>query len=447
MTLYRGTFVDCPDDPFAGGALRVHEGALLVVGGAIVARGTHAELTGGPGAEDEVDLRGGLVVPGFVDTHVHYPQVRVIGGLGMPLLDWLDACALPEEQRLAEAGYARTIAREFLGSLTRAGTTSALVFGAHFAPAMEEFFSAADASGLRIASGLVVSDRYLPEPLLTTPARALRESVELAERWHGRGRLRYAVTPRFSYSCTDAMLGACGEAASAIDGGLFTSHVNENPAEIAQVEADFGRSYVDTYASHRLLSPRAVLAHDVHPTDGELATLAATGTAVAHCPCSNSAIGSGMFPFRRHLDRGVRVALGSDVGGGVSFSLLREGLQAAFVQQLLGGAGRPPRAAPPPGGGAPPPGGGRPSAGRASRSGRRTCCGWRPAPVPSRSASTRWAPSASGGASTPPGCARRWAARWTSGCGTRATAPTRSRSASPWATRPTWPGSGWTASR
>lgn len=340
MTLYRGTFVDCPDDPFAGGALRTLDGALLVEDGVIVARGSRTELAGLPGEEQEVDLAGGLVVPGFVDTHVHYPQVRVIGGLGMPLLEWLDACALPEEQLLAEPGYARAIAREFLGSLARAGTTTALVFGAHYAAAMDEFFAEADASGLRIASGMVVSDRYLPAPLLTTPERALAESLDLASRWHGRGRLRYAVTPRFSYSCSDDLLAACGEAVAAIDGALFTSHVNENRAEIAQVEADFGCSYVDTYARRGLLSPRAVLAHDVHPTDAELATLAASGAAVAHCPCSNSAIGSGMFPFGRHLDHGVRVALGSDVGGGVSFSLLREGLQAAFVQQLLGAEGR-----------------------------------------------------------------------------------------------------------
>lgn len=342
MTIYRGTFADCPDDPFAGGALRtLTDGGVRVVDGIISARGPFAAVVAEHPDDDVVDLSGGLVLPGFVDTHVHYPQVRVIGALGLPLLDWLDQRALPEEQRLADAAYARTIAREFLGSLVRAGTTSALVFGAHYAVAMEEFFAEAASSGLRVSSGVVVSDLALPGPLLTTTERSISDAVALGERWHGRGRLRYAVTPRFSYSCTDALLGACAEARAAIPGALFTSHVNENHDEITAVERRFGRSYVDTYDSHALLDRLAVLAHDVHPRDDELATLAARGTSVAHCPGSNSALGSGMFPLRRHLDAGVRVALGSDIGGGVSFSLLREGLQAAFVQNLLGSEGFP----------------------------------------------------------------------------------------------------------
>lgn len=341
MTLYRGTFADCPHDPFAGGALRTLDGALLVRDGVIAERGPWAEFRTRHPQEEAVDLRGGLILPGLVDTHVHFPQGRVIGALGLPLLDWLERRALPEEARLADAAYATEGAREFLGSLARAGTTSALVFGAHFAVAMDAFFAEAEASGLRIASGLVVSDRELPQALLTTPERAAAESIELARRWHGRGRLRYAVTPRFSYSCSDALLAACAEARAAVPGTLFTSHLNENHAEIAAVEAHFGTDYTDTYDRHGLLDALAVLAHDVHPTDPELAVLAARRATIAHCPGSNSALGSGLFPLRRHLAHGVRVALGTDVGGGVSFSLLREGLQAAFVQNLLGDAGVP----------------------------------------------------------------------------------------------------------
>lgn len=342
MTIYRGTFLDCPEDPFTGGSLRsLTDGAIVVADGRIVARGPWAELASHPDAGEVVDLRGGVVVPGMVDTHVHYPQVRVIGGLGMPLLDWLDRRALPEECHLADAAYAAEIAGEFVGSMLRAGTTSALVFGSHFAVAMDAFFAEAERSGLRVASGLVVSDSALPEPLLTTPERSIEEAIALAERWHcgGNGRLRYAVTPRFSFSCSDALLGACAEARAAVPGSLFTSHVNENHAEIAGVEAAFGRSYVDTYDVHGLLDRTSVLAHNVHPQDAELDVLAARGSTIAHCPCSNSALGSGMFPLARHLAHGVGIALGTDVGGGVSFSLLREGLQAAFMQQLMGDAG------------------------------------------------------------------------------------------------------------
>lgn len=340
MTLFSGAFVDVPVDPFAGGNLR-ETAHLRVVDGEIVARDAVAVDQARAAGDEVVDLSGGVVIPGMVDTHVHYPQVRVIGGLGLPLLDWLDQRALPEEMRLAESTYALTIASEFLSSMLAAGTTSALVFGAHFASAMDAFFTVAERSGLRITSGLVVSDRELPAPLLTTPEQSVLDAIGLAQRWHGRGRLRYAVTPRFSYSCSDALLAASGEAYRAIDGAWFTSHVNENAAEIAGVEAYFGTGYTDTYDRHGLLGPRSVLAHNVHPTDAELAVMAARGAAVSHCPCSNSAIGSGMFPLARHLAHGVRLSLGSDVGGGTGFSLLKEGLQAAFVQSLLGESGYP----------------------------------------------------------------------------------------------------------
>jgi guanine deaminase len=207
---------------------------------------------------------------------------------------------------------------------------------------VDALFTAASRVGLRITSGLVVSDRLLREDLLTTPARAYTESLALAERWHGVGRNRYAVTPRFSLSCTDDLLAACRTVLDEIPGALFTSHVNENEAEIATVAELFGGSdYVTTYDRHGLIDRRSVLAHNVHPTDVELKMLALGGTTVAHCPTSNAALGSGLFPLARHLQYGVRVALGSDVGAGTGFSLLKEGLQAYFAQRLLGEHGSP----------------------------------------------------------------------------------------------------------
>jgi guanine deaminase len=202
MTLYRGTVLDTPDDPFTGGTLRAEADAgLLVRDGSIVERGGFADLQARHREEDTVDLRGGLVLPGLVDTHVHFPQVRAIGGLGMPLLDWLEHCALPEEARLADTGYAREVAREFVAGLAQAGTTTALVFGAHFAPAVDALFAEAARVGLRVTSGLVVSDRLVRDDLLTTPQRAFSEGRELAQRWHEVGHNRYAVTPRFAFSC------------------------------------------------------------------------------------------------------------------------------------------------------------------------------------------------------------------------------------------------------
>jgi guanine deaminase len=343
MTLYRGTFIDTPENPFDGGGLRVDSDAgLLVEDGVIVARGPFAEIRQAHPAEQVVDLRDGVVLPGFVDTHVHFPQIRAVGGLGLPLLEWLDRYALPEEARMADVTYATSVANEFVRGLAAAGTTSALVFGAHYADAVDALFDAASKVGLRITSGLVLSDRLLRPELLTTPVRAYAESLALANRWHGVGRNRYAVTPRFSLSCTDDLLATCRELMEAIPGALFTSHVNENEAEIASVADLFGGSdYVTTYDRHGLVDRRTVLAHNVHPTDVELKTLATSGATVAHCPTSNAALGSGLFPLTRHLQFGVRVALGSDVGAGTGFSLLKEGLQAYFCQQLQGDQGRP----------------------------------------------------------------------------------------------------------
>lgn len=347
MTLYRATILDTPVDPFTtatpADALRVDtDGGLLVRDGVIVDRGPYADLRYRHPEEDVTDLRGGALLPGFVDTHVHYPQVRAIGGLGLPLLDWLDHCALPEEIRLADRGYAEAVAAEFLSGLVNAGTTTALVFGSHFAPAMDALFGAAAQTGLRITAGQVLSDRVLPPALLTTPERALAEGRELIERWHGQGCLRYAVTPRFSLSASEPMLAVCEELL-ATTGTRFTTHINENGAEVDQVATYFPSRahYLDTYRHHQLITDRSVLAHNVHAKDSELEMMAAAGAWAAHCPTSNAALGSGLFPLRRHLTYGVGVALGSDVGAGTGFSLLKEGLQAYFAQQLLGPAGYP----------------------------------------------------------------------------------------------------------
>ncbi|RZU13492.1 guanine deaminase [Kribbella rubisoli] len=343
MTIFRGTFIDTPENPFNGGNLRVDsETGLLVQDGVIVARGPFLEIRSAHPAEQVVDLTDGVVLPGFVDTHVHFPQIRAVGGLGLPLLEWLDRYALPEEARMADVSYATSVANEFVRGLAAAGTTSALVFGAHYSDAVDALFNAASGVGLRVTSGLVLSDRLLRPELLTTPVRAYAESLALANRWHGVGRNRYAVTPRFSLSCTDDLLATCRELMDAIPGALFTSHVNENEAEIASVADLFGGAdYVTTYDRHGLVDRRTVLAHNVHPTDVELKMLATSGATVAHCPTSNAALGSGLFPLSRHLQYGVRVALGSDVGAGTGFSLLKEGLQAYFCQQLLADQGRP----------------------------------------------------------------------------------------------------------
>ncbi len=343
MTLFRATVIDTPGDPFVGDpndALAVdQDGGVVVRDGIIVARGSFALMRMQHPDEPVTELTGGVLLPGFVDTHAHYPQIRAIGGLGMPLLDWLARCALPEESKLADRVYAQAVAADFLDGLLSSGTTTALVFGSHFAPAMDVLFAGAEQRGLRITAGLVLSDRILRGDLLSTPERALAESRDLIQRWHGRGRLRYAVTPRFSLSASDAMLAVCGELMA--DDVWFTSHINENPAEVATVADLFPgtRDYLDTYHRHGLVTERSVFAHNVHASDAELALMGDTGAWTAHCPTSNCALGSGLFPMRRHVEHGVGVALGSDVGAGTGLFIPKEALQAYFMQQLLGAGG------------------------------------------------------------------------------------------------------------
>jgi len=338
--LIRASIFHTPDNPFRDpAALQVYEdGGLLIDHGVISALGDY------PGIREEHpdatlrDLRGGYLLPGFVDTHVHYPQVRVLGGLGYSLLDWLDQHTLPEEARLAEPAYAADIAREFLHCLASHGTTTAMVFGSHFAPAMEVFFGAARASGLRIASGLVLSDRMLLPSLHQTPDEAYRQSLELIRSYHGKHGLLYAVTPRFALSTSEAMLEVCQTLLRETPGVRFQTHINENPLEVMEVARLFpwASDYLAVYEKFALVGRQSLLAHNVHPTDSELTRLAASGATVSHCPCSNAALGSGIFPMQRHLAAGVRFALGTDVGGGTGFGLLKEGLEAYMLQRVSG---------------------------------------------------------------------------------------------------------------
>lgn len=337
MVIYRARVFDTPDNPFTGGQLRSESDIALVVDDGLITARTDFDTArqAHPDAE-VVDLRDGVLIPGLIDNHVHLPQIRAIGHLGRPLLDWLDQCALPEEAKLGDDAYAEAVAGEFLTGLISAGTTSAMVFGSHFASAVDIFFSAAQKAGLRVTAGLVTSDRNLPEALLTDVDRSIAEGQRLIDRWHGKGRLRYAVTPRFSFSAGPELLAAGGALVEANPGIWVTSHLNENRDEIAGVAEIHpnSRDYLDTYDRAGLLGRRTVLAHNVHPQDRELARMAEVGAVAAHCPTSNSALASGFFPLRRHLEAGVRVALGSDVGAGTGFNLLKEGVQSYFMQQL-----------------------------------------------------------------------------------------------------------------
>jgi guanine deaminase len=338
-SIVRAPFFHTPSNPFGseGGLVCEEDGALLIASGRVLASGTFADIVQrSPDAPVE-DLRPGYILPGFIDTHIHYPQTRIIGGLGRTLLDWLEHVALPEEARMADAAYAADTARQFVRALASHGTTTALVFGAHFAGATAALFEAAAAADLRIVSGLVVSDRALRPELLQTPDDAYRDSTALIRQFHERDRLLYAITPRFALSTSEAMLEVCQTLAQEQPTVRIQTHINEHPDEVAACVTAFpwATDYLSIYERYSLTGRRTVLAHNVQATDEELKRMAASKTSVAHCPCSNAALGSGLFPMWRHLAAGVHFSLGTDVGGGTGFGMLKEALQAYLMQRVM----------------------------------------------------------------------------------------------------------------
>jgi guanine deaminase len=338
VEIVRASIFHTPSNPFtdARALVALADGGLAVESGRVVGCGDYAEvLTAHPNASVR-DLRGGCILPGLIDTHVHYPQVRVLGGLGHSLLDWLEQLTLPEEARLADAAYAASLACEFVGALASHGTTTAMVFGSHFSNATATLFTTAKARGLRIFSGLVMADRSLRLELHQTPDAAWRDSKALIDRFHGQGKLGYAVTPRFALSASEAMLEACQSLLVEDSTLRFTTHINENCREIEEVARRFPAAgdYLGIYERFELIGRASVLAHNVHASRDEIRRIAACGASIAHCPSSNAALGSGIFPMKRHIEAGVRCALGTDVGGGIGFGMLKEALQAYLMQRV-----------------------------------------------------------------------------------------------------------------
>jgi guanine deaminase len=283
---------------------------------------------------------GAVILPGFVDVHLHYPQTRVIGSASGPLLPWLERSVFPEEARFADPEYAAAVAEEFCDALIRQGTTCAAIYSSSHPTAAHALFNALDRRGLRAETGLTLMDRNAPPALALAAASAMATSVELLERWHGhdRGRLRLSMIPRFAISCTPELLRAAGEFARTHALTLQT-HISENRDEITATLALFpgARDYLDVYESHGCTTPKTILAHCIHLSEHEWQRVAAEELVVAHCPDSNFFLGSGCMPLAAALARGVRVGLGTDVGAGRSFSVRRTAA-AAYDASLICGA-------------------------------------------------------------------------------------------------------------
>lgn len=324
MRAFRGEILSVGHDPrdHPGAVRHEPDGLLIVEDGIVVARGSHAALIGQ--YEDiPVTTLPGLIVPGFIDAHIHYPQIDRIASHGAQLLDWLDQHIFPAEKAFADRAHADTVAEAFLTELLRNGTTSALVFATVHPQSVDALFDAATRRNMRIISGKVLMDLG-PDGLADTVESGRAESEALIRRWRANKRLGYAVTPRFALTSSDAQLREAGALLAAHPDVLLHTHLSENIGECAAVAARFpdARDYLDVYDRFGLVGPRSIFAHCVHLPDRACARLHESGAGVAICPSSNLFLGSGFFDFGQADRHRLRLGLGTDVGAGTSFSML-----------------------------------------------------------------------------------------------------------------------------
>jgi guanine deaminase len=337
VKVYRARIFTPVADPFAGGVESSHryfeDGHLAVSGeGRIASVGNWSDAPEG----EVVDLSQKLIAPGFIDTHLHAPQLEMIGSYGGHLLEWLNRYTFPTERKFEDPEHARRVARAFYDELLRNGTLCALIFSTIHREATDIFFEEAERRGFRGIIGKTMMDRNAPDYLLDTPRQAYEDSRALLEKWHGRGLLRYAITPRFAPTSTPAQLEAAGQLKHEFPDAWVHTHISENRNEVAWVQELFPEAaeYADVYDRYGLLSERTVLAHGVWLTAEELDLLSRRGTRIAHCPNSNLFLGSGLFPLHRVLAAGVIVGLGSDIGAGTTPSLFNAMADAYKVQQV-----------------------------------------------------------------------------------------------------------------
>lgn len=338
---YRASLLHFHADPaFVEDAHRWHEDGLLVIeDGRVRACGDYAQLVTAlpPGAQVQ-DYRGKLIVPGFIDTHVHYPQTDMIASPAPGLLPWLETYTFPTERRFGDPEHAGQAAEFFLDELLRCGTTTAMVYCTVHPESVDAFFGAAEKRNLRMAAGKVLMDRHCPDFLCDTAEGGARDTEDLIRKWHQRGRAMYAITPRFAPTSTEAQLALTGELAQAYPDTFIQTHVSENGDECAWVKSLYpqARSYLDVYDRYGLMRPRAMYGHCIWLDDDDFARMAATGAAAAVCPTSNLFLGSGLFDFARADQHRVALALATDVGGGTAFSMLQTMNEAYKVARLKG---------------------------------------------------------------------------------------------------------------
>ncbi|MEA9357437.1 guanine deaminase [Bacteriovorax sp. PP10] len=343
--ILRGQALSFKADPFiVGDQASIHyesDGLIFLQDGKVTEFGSYKNLKDKIPAGAEIKVyTDSLIIPGFVDTHVHYPQTQIIGAYGKQLIDWLNNYTFIAEQQFADYSHAEKIAKVFVQESLRAGTTTSAVFCTVHPHSVDAIFEEAQKLNLRMVAGKVLMDRNAPAALTDTAQSAYDDSKALIKKWHGKGRLSYAVTPRFAPTSSPEQLELAGALWKESPGTYMHTHISENLGEIAWVKDLFPerKSYLDVYDHYGLVGERSLLAHGVHLTEEEFTRIHKTGACVCHCSTSNEFLGSGLFPFERAKDkkRPVRVGLGTDIGAGTSFSHLQTMNESYKIAQLQG---------------------------------------------------------------------------------------------------------------
>ncbi|MEQ1944911.1 guanine deaminase [Mesorhizobium sp. VNQ89] len=345
QTLLRGrtlSFVRWPDDTNDHAAYRYEkDGGLLFEGGRIVAAGPYAEVAAEADTDaTRIDHRPHLILPGFIDAHVHFPQMQVIASYGTELLDWLNTYTFPEETKFRDAQHGRRIARLFLDEMIRQGTTTVAAYCSVHKQSAEAFFAESHARNMLNIAGKVMMDRNAPEALRDTPESSYDDTKALIEEWHGRGRQLYAITPRFAITSTPEQMEMAGALAREFPDMHIQTHLSENHAEIAFTQElyPWSRDYTDVYEHYGLLRERMLLGHCIHLSQREADALSESGSVAVFCPTSNLFLGSGLFDYQRYRKRAkpLLIASATDVGGGTNYSMLRTMDEAYKVIALNG---------------------------------------------------------------------------------------------------------------
>lgn len=340
----RGPALTFTADPFlAGDAQAMHyedDALILIDDGIITAFGSYRALIDQAEGYPITHYPDSLITPGYIDTHVHYPQAQVIGSYGTQLIDWLNKYTFVAEQQFADPQHARAVADVFLQECLRVGTTTAAVYCTVHPESVEAFFQAASDRNMRMVAGKVLMDRNAPPALTDTAQSGYDDSLHLIDKWHGRGRNLYAITPRFAPSSTNAQLEAAGALWKARPDTWMQTHLSEDPKEVQWVRELFPEraGYLDVYAHYGLTGPKALFGHAIYLDEPEWQHIAASGSGLCHCPTSNAFLGSGFFNFQRakHGDQPIRVGLATDVGGGTTLSMLQT-MGASYKIARFGG--------------------------------------------------------------------------------------------------------------